>query len=190
MESSMKMCLVIKSLFGTIITVLLLHSNLGIAQNSCSAYSKTDQQLGSPLLWGDPYNVPELKLRFIDGSGKPRIPKSIDVHYYWQWLAYPYPEHSWGAWENAEEWVQCTTGGGQNDLRVPAITIKPRGWYEGKYTRFPWNKKPKFDRLEIVIEYDGHTPRLVIAKSELKKYRDALAIVKLEKGLAEVVFSK
>ena len=64
-----------------------------------------------------------------------------------------------------------------------------RGWYNGKDTDFPWSKKPRFDRLEAVIEFDRWAPRLIIKEGELKRYKDTLAILKLPRaGRAKVIF--
>jgi hypothetical protein len=171
---------------------LLLVPRAGVvAQSStncgeCSLYGSDDKSRGRAVIFGKNYEVPELHLRFIDQStGKPISPKYVNVHYVWLWLEYPYPEHPWGAWSDAEDWVRCTTG--ESETTVPAFTVKPRGWYAGKYAKFPSERKPKFDRIEIVMELEKCAPRLVIKSSELSRYRNATAVVKLSCGAPEEV---
>lgn len=158
----------------------------------CALYASTDQDhhLGKPVVFGKEYTVPALHLRFVDEeTGRPVTPRAIDVHYYWEWLEYPYPEHPQGAWSDAEEWVRCTTTTSQ--AFVPARTIRPRGWYDGKHARFPWPRMPRFDRLEIVISFDHSAPRLIIRARQLERYEHAVAVVKLPPaGRATVQFEK
>lgn len=148
-----------------------------------------------PVIFGKDFQVPELHMRFLDAeTRKPLIPKVVNVHYYWLWLEWPAPEHAWGAWSDAQDWIKCTTGG-DDQLVVPARTVKPRGWYNGKYTKFPYtlsgSKEPKFDRLEIVFEFEKGAPRLIIDRKDLNRYQDAVAVVKLPyAGHAEVQFEK
>lgn len=148
-----------------------------------------------PVIFGKDFQVPELHMRFVDAAtGKPVIPKVVNVHYYWLWLEWPAPEHAWGAWSDAQDWVKCTTGG-DDQLVVPARTVKPRGWYDGKYTQFPYNliqdKSPKFDRLEIVFEFGKGAPRLIVDRKELARYKDSTAVLKLPyAGHAQVQFEK
>jgi hypothetical protein len=144
------------------------------------------------VVFGKEFRVPELRMRFVDAeTGKPVIPKAINVHYYWQWVEWPYPEHAWGAWSDAQDWVKCTTDDDQ--LVIPAHTVKPRGWYNGKYIKFPYtlsgSKDPKFDRLEIVFEFEKGAPRLIINEKELVRYKGVTAVVKLPyAGRAAVKF--
>ncbi len=159
-----------------------------LAGEGCSSYAKTDQQRGPAVVFGDAFNVPLLRFRFVDAAGNPHVPKTVDIHYYWQWLEYPYPEHSWGAWSDAEEWVRCTPLA-NNELVVSGQAIKPRGWYDGKYTHFPWARRPRFDRLEVVVE-NGSAARIKISKSDLERYRGSTAVVKLSNGTADVSFVK
>jgi hypothetical protein len=159
-----------------------------------SPYGGPDTR-GAAVIFGKEFQVPELSMRFVDAqTGKPVIPKVVNIHYYWQWLEYPYPEHAWGAWSDAEDWVKCTTGG-DDRLSVPVHRVKPRGWYNGKYTKFPYtlsgSREPKFDRLEIVFEFENGAPRLIVDRKELGRYKNAIAVVKLpHAGRAEVQFEK
>lgn len=158
--------------------------------SECKASGSVDGVRGKPLIYGEEYKVPALRLRFVErGSGRAVIPQAIHVHYYWQWIQYPYPEHEWGAWVDADELVSCSTD--QTDrLNIPEPIIKPRGWYDGKYVDFPWKKKPRFDRVEIAIERGGDFPRIIIQKKELSKYIDTLATVQLSSGPPVVIFTE
>jgi hypothetical protein len=158
-------------------------------QNMCTVLPGEEGTRGQPVVFGQEVPVPALNLRFLDeASGKPISPRTVTVHYYWQWIMYPATEHVWGAWADAEDRVRCEPAG-QTQISIPPFTVKPRGWYNGKYTDFPWSKKPRFDRLEVVIEFDRWAPRLIIKEGELKRYKDALAILKLPRaGRAKVVF--
>jgi len=191
MESAMNSC----KLFWTTIMIFSTFGVIGpqranCASDGCSLHMSEDDSLGKPVIFGEDYLVPTLRLRFVDEkTGMPVAPKVVNIHYYWLWLAYPYPEHEWGAWEDGEEWVQCT--GGQSEIIIPERTTRTRGWYNGKYTRFPWPKKPKFDRLEIVIEFDHSAPRLIVEKGDLSRYKNSIAIVKLPSaGRATAQFEK
>ncbi len=152
-------------------------------EGPCSFDGSDDLKRGKPQIFGKDFLVPPLHLRFVrKETGKPVIPKIVHVSYGWKWIEYPYPEHSWGAWSDAGEAFQCSTGG-SNELVVPARTVKPRGWYDGKYTRFPHNlsgsKRPKFDGVVIVVEFDNCRPRLVISAGELDDYKGTAATLKL-----------
>jgi hypothetical protein len=149
----------------------------------CRFDGNTDVTKGKPVIFGDDFHVSELHLRFVNKeTRRPIIPKAVHINYGWKWLEYPYPEHAWGAWSDASESVLCSTGGA-SELLVPARTVKPRGWYEGKYTRFPYiltgSKKPKFDGIVIVVEFDNCTPRLEVEAKDLDRYKDTTAVIKL-----------
>lgn len=148
-----------------------------------------------PVIFGEEFQVPELHMRFLDAdSGKPLVPDVVSVRYLWLWMEYPYPEHPWGAWSDAQDRVKCTTGGG-DELVVPEHTVRPHGWYDGKYTKFPYtltgSKHPKFDRLEIVIESAKGAQRLIVKRRELPRYRGTTVVLKLpDAGLMQVEFVK
>lgn len=136
-----------------------------------------------PVIFGKDYHVPALHLRFVDAkTGKPIVPKVVNVQYFWEWLEYPYPEHGWGVWSEVEDWIKCTTGG-DNDVIVPARTVKPVGWYNGKYTKFPFtlfgSTLPHFDHLEIVVvlKKGGWQDALIVKKKQLDQYKGTVATV-------------
>jgi hypothetical protein len=164
-------------------------------QKMCSVYASLDGSRGTPVIFGRHYLVPELKLRFLNATtGKPVSPDSVNIHYYSQWLMVPAPENSSGAWSDVDDWVRCVPGG-QTEISVPRFTVNPRGWYDGKYVKFPYtligSKQPRFDRIEIVVEFDRSMPRLIIKEADLKQYRGAVAVVTLPPaGRAKVEFEK
>src|SRR5689334_188425 len=105
-------------------------------ESNCTLASSIDTTKGKPLVYGDSFRVPSLRLRFVKKStGESVVPKAVHIHYLWKWLEYPYPEHGWGAWVDAEELVNCTPSG-RATLSVPELIVRPRGWYDGKYIRF------------------------------------------------------
>ena len=66
-------------------------------------------------------------MRFVDAkTGSLAVPKITKVHYYWQWLEWPYAEHSSGVWSDAEDWVKCSTGA-DGQIVIPARIITPFG---------------------------------------------------------------
>lgn len=156
--------------------------------------SKPDRPPHEAVIFGKEFPVPELHLRFINQeTGKPITPKVVHVAYGWKWLEWPYPEHAWGAWSDAQDSVECTTGG-DNELVVPERTVKPRGWYNGKYAKFPYtlSGKPYFDGLVVVVEFGNDCrPRLAISRKDLDKYRNTVAVLKLPcQWPVEVEFEK
>lgn len=161
------------------------------APKNCALAPSIDITKGSPLIYGDSYLVSSLELKFVEkATGKSTTPKAVHVHYYWKWLEYPYPEHEWGAWVDGEELMNCALSGG-NMLKVPELLVKPRGWYDGKYTRSPWRKNPHFDRLEIMIDQGGGDfSRIIVHKSDLNRYRVSEATLELSSGPPIVKFGQ
>ena len=188
------MTISMKSFFSLIIFIFaggqFVPANAQATKPMCTLHATTEQSKGHAVIFGNEAVIPTIHLRFIDATnGKPLSPKSVDVHYYWQWLEYPYPEHAWGAWSDGEDWVRCDALEGSNELSIPERVIKPQGWYDGKYVHFPSNRKPRFDRLEIVIEREGYSPRILIQSRDLQKYKGSVATVKLSSGPPTVSFS-
>jgi len=196
MESQMKVRLLILTasiLSGMNAAVSQLRDVVAFqtGESTCTLSQSIDSTKGAPLIYGDPYQVPSLELRFVEkATSKPITPKAVHIHYYWQWLEYPYPEHEWGAGVDAEELVNCMLKSG-NTLTVHELLVRPRGWYDGKYVRFPWPKKPRFDRLEIVIDQGGGDfPRLIVHRGDLGKYRMSVATVEISNGPPSVRFDQ
>lgn len=141
---------------------------------------------GRPIIFGKRFDVPALVLRFEDGSTKrPIIPTAVNVHYYSQWIQAPAIEHSWGAWSDLDDWARCVPQG-RSEMTIPAYAVTPRGWYNGKYIKFPFtlagSREPRFDRIEMVIEYDRYAPRLIIKAGDLKQYNGRTVLLKLPRA--------
>lgn len=136
---------------------------------------------GAALISANPITVPELRLRFIDAkTGHLVTPKKVTISYTWKWLEYPYPEHIWGAWSDAYDFMSCSIPAGSDELVVPQYVVIPRGWYKGKYTDFPWSRKPKFGGVGLTIETSDCTSRLGINEADFRRYDGATAIIKLD----------
>jgi hypothetical protein len=108
---------------------------------------------GEATIFGKPVVVPAFQLRFVDDSGQPVVPTEITILYGWRWLIYPYPEHPLGVWNGASDWVGCLEL--KDKIQVPEFEVRPRGWYDGKYTRFPYPRRPSFTGISVRIELDG-----------------------------------
>lgn len=170
------------------LAVLFLGESVTAGQDAgCVFNGSDDKTRGKPVIFGKEVTVPSLKLHFVrKQTGQPVTPAAVDIHYYWQWIAHPYPEHSSGAWVDAEERLKCTPR--SSEMIVPARTIQPRGWYIGRYTSMPW-QKPKLSRVEIVTEVEGCAPRLIIEAGELARFKNTAATLILPcAGRAEVKF--
>ena len=176
---------------GALVTSVIFAQTGAPDNDSCALRATEDESRGTPVVFGPVVRVPELRFRFVDRvSGAPVTLRDVNVNYYWKWIQYPYPEHEWGAWNDARDWVQCVAQK-RSEVHVPPFTVKPRGWYDGKYTKFPWPRRPKFDRLEIVFEYGQCAPRLIVESSDLQNFTGAIAVVQLPcAGRAEVKFER
>jgi hypothetical protein len=142
--------------------------------------SRKEPMLGKAVIFDTPMNIPQLRLQFVDAkSGKKITPKLVTITYSWEWLEYPYPEHAWGAWSDAFDFLKCTPNQSEEELIVPEYKLLPRGWYEGKYTNFPWSRKPKFGGIGIHIEEEKCSSGFGIKKGDFKKYENAVAIINL-----------
>jgi hypothetical protein len=157
---------------------------------ACVLRATEDQSRGTPVIFGSASAVPEIRLRLVDqAAGRAITAADVNVNYYWKWIEYPYPEHEWGAWSDARDWVQCSIQS-KGEVVIPAFTVKPRGWYAGKYTKFPWLRKPQFDRIEIVFEFGHCAPRLIIKAGDIRRFDGKSALVQLPcAGRADVRFS-
>lgn len=111
------------------------------ATKTCSLYlslREGPKSVDNPVTFGDPFTVSAITINFVSAdTHEPLVPDKVDVFYIWNWLEYPYPEHSWGAWSNAYDIIQCEPINTPR-LVIPSRTVLPRGWYKGFYTWFPW----------------------------------------------------
>jgi hypothetical protein len=124
------------------------------------------------VIFGKPYDAPPMRVRFIDGvSGLPLqnlYEGVITVNYSWDWLEYPYPEHSWGAWSTAADELKCKPDS-DGWFVTPAHRVTPRGWYDGKYARFPWSRHPSFNGIGITAN-TGYFARIALKTRDLQKF--------------------
>jgi hypothetical protein len=135
--------------------------------------------LGPPVIWGDAVKIPAFHLRFVDSlTGELLKTKDVSIVYGWKWLEYPYPEHSWGAWSGAEDVLNCGKIE-KTEFSFPQFEVKPRGWYKGKYTQFPFNKKPSFDGITIAFNVAGCHATADIKSKEAKNLAWRTVIVKV-----------
>ena len=140
-------------------------------------FGKGGNPPGAAVIFAAPVGIPAFRLRFVDSkSGKQVTPTKVSVAYGWRWLEYPYPEHSWGAWSEADDLVECEPP--STELEIPAFEVRPRGWYDGKYTRFPFSKKPAFTGIGIVIQLGGCTTRATITPKEALRLHSRSAVFK------------
>ena len=71
-------------------------------------------------------------------------------------------------------------------MTIPAYVVTPRGWYNGKYIKFPFtltgSREPRFDRIEMVVEHNRYAPRLIIKAGDLKQYKGRTVLLKLPRA--------
>lgn len=156
----------------------------GHGQN-CVMSSKDDdtinKHLGLPVLKGKPFAVPALTWKFES----PTAPETVEARYQWQWIQFPYPEHAFGAWSDAEETVTCSEPG--LEMSIPAHTVRPRGWYKGKHTALP-GSKPRFYQIELVIVWERDcSQRLMLGPDLLAKFRNHDALLERSCGAPEEI---
>ncbi|CAN5415835.1 hypothetical protein BH10ACI3_BH10ACI3_06950 [soil metagenome] len=142
---------------------------------------------GTPSLFGQGFNIPDLRFRFVDfGNRVENLPQVVRIFYVWEWWEYPYPDHPRGVWNEANDIVLCT-GVTNDEILIPAYKVEPKGWYSGKYAR-----TPRFDHIEVSFENkECGTPRLLFDKKKTQKFMNMTALVSLPcGGLAKVEFVK
>ena len=135
------------------------------SDGQCRPWGPPELGLGEPVIFGDEFDVPGMNIRFVrQNTGEPVIPDGILVFYIWRWLGEPYDGEFLGRWNSAIQRVECTTNG-QSSITIPPHTMRLRGWYDGKYTRFPFtllgSGRPRFDHIEISIRLEACSPRLL-----------------------------
>lgn len=151
----------------------------------CELVSKEDDSLnkraGPPVIHGAPFEVPAMVWKFLS----PVVPQAVEIRYQWQWIQHPYPEHPFGAWVTSGETVECQEP--SVDLIIPARTVQPRGWYQGKYTKLPWSK-PKFHQVEFVIAWERNCRQTVLLSPRmLSRFRDHDAVLERSCGAPEKI---
>jgi hypothetical protein len=171
----------------TTIGLLLSCSVASVAQSTtptCTAwFAEADSHDRPAVIFGAKYSVPAMRIRLLDGvSGQPLDPKAITLNFSWEWLEYPYSEHAWGAWSEAADRLECALDS-DGWLEVPPHEVEPRGWYDGKYTRWPWPRRPHFTGVGIVaITRRGLFARPRIDVRDLLKFRRADLVIAVFDG--------
>ena len=121
-----------------------------------------------PVISGEPYTVPKLRLQIIDAQTGVQIgEREVIVRYVWRWFEYPYPERPLGVWSDAYDLVRCTAG---KDGLVPLSEFKviPGGWYNGKMLM---GRKPEFTHLDVSVHLEKQITHIRVTKDELERYR-------------------
>lgn len=143
------------------------------------ALSSNGKPRGPAVVFGDAVTVPLFRLRFVDAkTGRVLKPTKVTIGYGWKWLEYPYPEHLWGALSEASDVVSCAEITG-DEIEVPEFEVKPRGWYNGKYAKFPFSKGPSFTGLGITATLPECTPRVTIPPKAARDLQGKVAVVKV-----------
>lgn len=170
----------IRLVLATLAGLLLAGSMTG---QSCKLIEKSDDNFNRPpVIEGQTINVAEMNWLF-EAVGPPSV---VEVRYQWEWIDYPYSEHPWGAWVTAREVVECQQTG--LTLQVPARTVRPRGWYKGKYTSFPWSRPPRFHQVEFKVVWERNCSQtLLLSPKTLEKFRDHDAVLKRSCGAPEQI---
>lgn len=163
---------------------------LGVIADDNGLSSITGKPPGPAVIFGGAVKVPTFRLRFVDKkTGEMLKPDEVSLAYGWKWLQYPYPEHSWGAWSGASDLVTCT--GTAGEISVPAFEVKPRGWYNGKYAKFPLARKPSFTGITVTVTVAGCSPRVTISAEEARGLQGRTVVVKVDcHGESKVTYQK
>ena len=134
------------------------------------------------VVFGSPQVVPPMRVRFVltDGASELRE-KHMRINHGWRWLAFPYPEHARGAWQQEADSLECSPGA-RGWIQIPSHEVRPRGWYDGKYTRFPWPKRPHFTEVEMVAVTIGGFARVTLQRQDLRKFAEHDLVVEVSQG--------
>jgi hypothetical protein len=134
------------------------------------------------VIFGHVRSIPAMRIRFLDGRSGLALPSSeITVNYGWRWLEYPYPEHGWGAWNDTSDKLSCKADL-DGRIEAPGYDVKPRGWYNGTYTKLPWPHRPTFTGVEIVMVTKAGFARVKLSPSNLEKFTSSMLIVRVFDG--------
>ncbi len=133
--------------------------------------------VGPALIFGDKSTVPTIYMRFVDlRTGLSLRPIEVALAYGWRWIQYPYPEHPTGAWSEASDMVSCRPT--ESDMiEIPSFEVRPRGWYDGKYAKFPFARKPSFTGIDVTATFDECTARVTIKPGDLTRLQGHTAVV-------------
>jgi len=181
--------------------LLCLAANMGASENGgcklelkaedSGLQSSSGKPRGAAVISGDPVTVGAFRLRFVDAkTGHALKPTKVTLAYGWKWLEYPYPEHAWGAWSDASDVIACA-GTDADVISVPQFEVKPRGWYNGKYAKFPFAKKPSFSGIDVTVTLAECSSRVTIKPGDAGNLQGRTAVVKVDcHGQATVTYEK
>jgi hypothetical protein len=142
--------------------------------------SRSGRPRGPAVIFGDPVSVSSFRMRFVDTkTGNVLKPTKVTLAYGWKWLEYPYPEHAWGAWSEASDVMTCLKTDTET-ISVPQFEVKPRGWYDGKYAKFPFAKKPSFTGIDVAITLGECSPRVTIKPEQARNLQGRTVVVNVD----------
>ncbi len=126
-----------------------------------------------PVLFGKPYIVPALPIFLTKlHTHELLVGAKVRVLYVWQWLEYPYPEHSNGAWSESHEIVDGASNK-NGVVRFPEYKLIPRGWNKippKNLTNLFIEGEPRFDHLEVRVSGLGvYDYSFSLSKKEVDK---------------------
>lgn len=124
-----------------------------------------------------------MRIRIVDAAtGAAFRTNDVKLAYSWDWLEYPYSEHAWGAWSSTSDDLKCSPDN-EGWIEAPSHDVQPRGWYDGKYTRFPWLRRPHFTGIGFTaISPQGLFARFSLGPSDLKRFEKSDLIVLVHDG--------
>lgn len=164
---------------------------VGLKAEDSGLQSRSGKPRGTAVIFGDPVTVSFFSLRFVDTkTGNVLKPSKVALAYGWKWLEYPYPEHAWGAWSEASDVVTCLETDTET-ISVPQFEVKPRGWYDGKYAKFPFAKKPSFTGIDVAITLGECSPRVTIKPEQARNLQGRTVVIKVDcHGESTVTYEK
>jgi len=134
--------------------------------------SEAKKSRTAPVVFGKPYVVPELKLRFLDElTGEPLVNNKVCFHYMWTWFDFLDKfEGRTGTTREAGDLFICETD--ENGVVfLPERTVETVGYNKGKKRFFRMNVKPKFDHIEFNIHLKEHITSFQYSKKEIDRIR-------------------
>lgn len=136
-----------------------------------------------PNIFGKLVRLGPMRIRILDAAtGGPFKTNDVTLSYGWNWLEYPYPEHAWGAWSSASDSLQCSPDD-QGWIESPPHNVQARGWYDGKYTRWPCLKRPHFKGVSFAARSPGGlVARFSLTPSVLKRFEKSDLVVLVNNG--------
>ena len=77
------------------------------------------------------------------------------------------------------------------EIQVPEYEVRPCGWYDGKYVKFPFWRRPSFTGINVVLAVSGCIARSAISPNESMKLKNKAAVFRVNcTGDSTVVLGK